>query len=424
MARKVMLRMTKGPIEGRTWAFTEHDTFIFGRAPDCHARLDDSDTTASRHHFLLEVNPPEARIRDLGSRNGTRINGEKSGGRARHETAEEGRARRFPEVDLADGDVIEVGDSALAVSIEGRAAAAPALDADPLAVLLAALDEAPPPAVVAGDEAPAVAGYRIGRRLGSGSMGAVHAATRLSDGAEVAIKVLLARVAVDAEARAAFLREVEALDHLRHPHIVAVLDRGGAGSAFYFVMERCDGGSLDDVLALHDGKLALDRALPIALQALDGLAHAHREGLVHRDVKPANVLFTGDGTAKLSDFGLAKRFQQAGLSGMTVTGSFAGTMEYMPREQLTNFKRVTPASDVWSMGATLYRAITGTTPLDFAPDKDPMAVLLLGNVVPLNKRAPTLPAALGAVLDKALARDPKDRFADAGEMRQALTRVR
>ena len=119
MAGKVSLVVTAGPIRGQRFEFTEHDTFLFGRGPDCHARLASNDAASSRHHFILEVNPPQARLRDLGSLNGTHVNGVRHGGRRPSETPEEAAGRQGAEVDLADGDEIRVGATHLKVTIEG-----------------------------------------------------------------------------------------------------------------------------------------------------------------------------------------------------------------------------------------------------------------------------------------------------------------
>ncbi|HYG82480.1 MAG TPA: FHA domain-containing protein, partial [Pyrinomonadaceae bacterium] len=122
MAGRVTLKVTAGPIQGETYAFDEHDTFIFGRGEDCHARLPADDKTASRHHFLLEINPPDVRLRDLGSLNGTYVNGVKHGGRPESLSAEEARDLSYPEVDLQDGDTIKVGDTVFDVRVEAPAA--------------------------------------------------------------------------------------------------------------------------------------------------------------------------------------------------------------------------------------------------------------------------------------------------------------
>jgi len=179
-------------------------------------------------------------------------------------------------------------------------------------------------------------------------------------------------------------------------------------------------------LRRRGGKLSLDEAAPLILQSLEGLAFVHSNGLVHRDIKPENILLTGDRrnrVAKLADLGFTKNFEQAGFSGMTVTGAYAGTPAFMPREQLTNFKYVKPASDVWSIAATFYVMVTGTLPRDFPKGKDPMEVILRGRIIPVRERDPHVPATVAKVLDRALSHSAKDRFADADAMLNAMRKA-
>jgi len=453
MSKSVHLSVTAGPMKGKAFTFEEHDTFLFGRLGECHCCLPD-DGQVSRRHFIVEVNPPDARIRDFGSLNGTYVNEKKIGSREKGETPEQGQKRKYPEVDLKDGDVIKVGQTVLSVKVEAEKATGPALcarcgkdvaeemggrkqgayiclvcrqsiEVDPAKILMDMLakaeGKAPPK-----DGLPVIAGYRIKRRIGVGGFGAVYLAERETDKHPVAIKVMLARVAVDEDARRKFSQEIELLKNLQHPHIVTILDSGSAGSAFYFVMEHCRGGSVADYMEANGGRLAPAVAMPIMLQALEGLAFAHSKGVVHRDLKPPNILLTGTPTqpmAKLADMGLAKNFDKAGFSGMTVTGAFAGTPFFMPKEQLTNFKYVKPVTDVWSMGATFYNVLSGETPRDFPRGCDPMEVILRGEIVPLSKRSPGIPKGICAVLDKAIQASTKDRFQDAGEMLAALRKA-
>jgi len=256
-------------------------------------------------------------------------------------------------------------------------------------------------------------------------MGAVYLARRRADGLNCALKVLLAQVVVDPQARESFLREIEVTRALRHPGIVELFDHGGAGSGFYFAMEYCAGGTVFHMLQRRQTALPVALAGRIALQALDGLAYAHERGFVHRDLKPENLLVT-DAEArgvKITDFGLAKSFQQAGLSGMTATGAAAGTLSFMPREQLTSFRTVKPVSDVWSMAATIYFTLTRQFARDFKPGVDPLQVILKGGVVPIRVRDPRLPAPLAEVIDRALTDDARARYQTAGEFRDALAPV-
>lgn len=465
MPGRVILEVIAGPLRGQAYAFGEHDTFIFGRGEDCHARLSDKDITASRHHFILEVNPPDARIRDLGSLNGTYVNGVRYGGRPGHMTPEEGRGLSHPEVDIHDGDAIKVGETVFKFRVEAAAVRSEKTDQDALSTKAVGpmrcnrcgqdvtaevnvgragdytckaclLDVGTDPAQLlhtiverAKSEGEPVYGdydrYELIKKIGEGGMGSVYLARRKDDGAHVALKVLLARVAVDDYARKAFLREIDITGSLRHLNIVELFDQGSAENGFYFAMEYCPGGSVLDLMEERGGPLPLAEAAPIILQALGGLSYAHERDLVHRDIKPHNVLLTAkrDGVAKLSDFGLAKNFQKAGFSGMTVTGTVGGTLAFMPREQLTNFKRVKPVGDVWSMGATFYYMLTGVTPRNFAPGQKPVDVVMRGEIVPIRQRDSGLPVGVAEVIDRALAKEPADRFQTAAELLDALVKA-
>jgi serine/threonine-protein kinase len=490
MSANIKLEVLKGPMREKEFLFEEHDTFVFGRELDCHACLRE-DNCVSRHHFLLEVNPPDACIRDLGSMNGTYVNGRKIGGRKKGETPEQGAGQHYPEIHLNGGDEIKVGETILVLRVHAPASCCQCgseiPEADKKKWALAAnsflcrscrekqVDKAkralkPSPALCSrcgkdvageigqrhggdyvcaecrakaekdpwralqgllekarlkrnGDPAPAIEGYEIIRQLGIGGYGAVYLARRKKDGLLFAVKVMLARVAVQESSRKAFLHEMGVLKSLRHPNIVSLLEHGTIGSAFYFVMEYCDAGDVADLIGRRGGRVAVAEATAIMLQALDGLAYAHAKGIVHRDLKPGNLLLAGNRAnrvVKVSDFGLAKNFEQAGLSGMTLTGHFAGTPLFMPREQVLNFKRVKPVSDVWSIAATFYYMLTGAPPRETPKGVDPLAAVLGGVSIPIRDRDHNIPKPLAAVIDHALAVDHKKRFQNATELRDAL----
>jgi len=417
MPGAVSLVVTAGPIRGQRFEFTRHDTFLFGRAPDCHARLAASDASASRHHFLLEVNPPLACLRDLGSLNGTHVNGVRHGGRPAGESPEDAAARRGAEVDLCDGDEIRVGATVIRVEVAAPSARSdrgrPATQPSPLEALAAEADTA--------EAAPGrtVGPYEIERLLGKGGMGAVYLARHREGGPNVALKVMLPKMVVDEGAQEIFLREIEVTRALRHPNVVALLDFGPHEGRFYVALEYCPGGSVEALRRRLGGRVPLPATLRIAVDALEGLAAAHEAGFVHRDLKPDNVLLGENGAARLADFGLAKSFQQAGLSGMTATGAVGGTFQFMAREQLTSYREVRPTTDVWSMAATLYFLLTGQHPREFE-GRDPLAVILRGGVVPLRRRDPSLPEDLAVVIDRALDDEPSRRFPTAREFASAL----
>ena len=144
----------------------------------------------------------------------------------------------------------------------------------------------------------------------------------------VAVKVMLSRVAVEPDAQEKFRKEIELMKELRHSNLVGLLEHGSAGGAFYFIMEYCEAGSVADLLHRRGGKLVLDEAIPLMLKSLEGLAFVHQKGHVHRDLKPENILLKGqrqNRNAMIGDLGLAKNFEKAGFSGMTLTGAYAGT---------------------------------------------------------------------------------------------------
>jgi len=417
----VSLSVTKGPAKGKVFTFTEHDTFLFGRMPDCHATFPD-DTQVSRHHFILEACPPKASLRDLGSLNGTYVNGKKYGARKAGESPEEGAKRQYPTVDLKNGDIIEVGKTTISVAIAKQVGH----DAVNAGIQPGELSELSPDQlfqlVFGGEKNPGlieIPGFVAEKELGRGGFGAVYQARRKKDGSRVAIKVMLSEVDATEDAVLRFKREMEVNRQLDHPNIVRFIESGSHKGAFYFVMELCDGGSLMDLYNKNRGPLTQEQLMPHALKALEGLAFAHSKGFVHRDLKPGNILIH-KGIARVADFGMSKSFQMAGLSGMSMTGKTAGTPVFMPPEQIINFKYVKPVSDVFSMGATLYYLLTGSFPFEFTEKRDPMDVILNDDVVPIRKRIASIPKPLAATIDRAVTKKHKDRFPDAGELLKAL----
>jgi serine/threonine protein kinase len=269
-----------------------------------------------------------------------------------------------------------------------------------------------------------IAGHEIERQLGRGGFGAVYLVRDRQTGERMALKIMLAQALVDENARKRFLREIETMRLLRHPHIVRLRTSGAVGDFFYFTMEYCPGGSLAAYMQQR-GRRPLREAGPIMLEALDGLAAAHAAGIVHRDVKPANLLLAGPSApwiTKVGDLGLSRKFTEAGFSGLTATGTRGGDLLYMPREQLLHFHQVRPASDVWAAGATFYILLTGRHPRQTPPGQrlDPLRLVLEGETVPIRQVEPGLPEGVADVLDRALHPEPEARYQSAGEMRRAL----
>jgi serine/threonine-protein kinase len=265
-----------------------------------------------------------------------------------------------------------------------------------------------------------LAHYTVTDRLGAGGMGVVYRATDTRLERDVALKVLPAAELTNPVARERLLREARTASRLNHPHVCTVHEVGEAGSRAYIAMEFVDGPTLSALV--RDGGLPLEQALRYAGQIADALAHAHERGVIHRDLKCANVVITAEGRAKVLDFGLAKRLPDAAREGtesdtsITKPGTVAGTLAYMAPEQL----RGQPAdrrSDVWSFGVTLYEMLARARPFGGTTTFDLTAAILQAPPAPLPA---TVPPALRAVVARCLAKDPADRYASGGELRAAL----
>jgi pSer/pThr/pTyr-binding forkhead associated (FHA) protein len=433
MTEPVVIQATAGALTGRQWAFSDPDLVVVGKEADCTLRLPADDAYASRHHALIEVRPPRVVVRDLGSLNGTYVNDEKIGARAPTETPEQGRGHVYREVELRDQDVVRLSGTELRVTVPRAMAGTPPQPAVPQAA-----DSVDDPAELLirlllqrgrGRQPSAprtIPGYQLGRMLGQGGMGAVYLARRLRDDAQVAVKVMLAEAPAGSQGRQMFEREFAMQQRMGdHPNCVPVLDYGLADRGAFFVMEFCPGGSVDVLMQRRGGRLGVAEAAPIMLDALQGLAHAHAHDVVHRDLKPQNILLSvpDGGTARLTDFGLAKDFELAGMSGMTRTGAVGGTPVFLPREQVVDFKYAKPDTDVCGMAATFYNLLTGCFWRDFPSDRDPINVLLSEPVIPIRRRDPALPRGLAAVIDRAASDDPAQRYPTAREFRDALLEV-
>jgi hypothetical protein len=261
--------------------------------------------------------------------------------------------------------------------------------------------------------------YRIIEQIGRGGMATVYRAVQPSLSRQVAIKVLPEFFTDDAQFHDRFKQEAMAVASLRHSNILTVFDSGEADGIAYLVTELVDGGTL----AARLGKpLPIDECLRIAGAVASALDYAHGRGIVHRDVKPGNVLLTKDGTPILSDFGLVHMMAtptQETITRLTVAGTTIGTPEYMAPEQITN-SDVGPAADVYALAVTVYEMLTGAVP--YHADT-PLNVILARMNTPLPRprdRNPEIPEAVEVALLKGLATDPADRYRTAGELVQAI----
>ncbi len=259
--------------------------------------------------------------------------------------------------------------------------------------------------------------YRVGARLGGGGMGEVYEATQEDLGRRVAIKVMSGPFAHDPDLIQRFQREARAVAALGHPHIVGVTDfQDNPGEPPFFVMERLVGESLGDRLA-RDRSVEAMRLARIAEQVLSALAAAHEAGLVHRDVKPDNVFLcrtdTGDDLVKLLDFGVAKVAEEGGR--LTTTGAIVGTLAYMAPEQARS-EAVDARADIYALGACMYHALTGRPPYEAPTAARLLAMLASTEPPPIEALRPDIDPVLRAIVARAMARDPAQRYATARAM--------
>src|ERR671910_1201849 len=260
--------------------------------------------------------------------------------------------------------------------------------------------------------------YRVLNRLGSGGMADVYEAEDTQLGRRVALKLLYRRFAEDAEFVERFRREASSAAGLSHPNVVQVFDRGEWNGTYYIAMELLQGRNLKEVVRDH-GALDPALAVDIVLQILKAARFAHRRGVVHRDIKPHNVMVDEEGRAKVTDFGIAR----AGASDMTETGSIMGTAQYLSPEQAQG-QPVSARSDLYSSGVMLYELLTGKVPFDA---ESPVTIALKHvseAPVPPSQLNPAVSPALDAVVLRALEKDPALRFADADEFAAALLDAR
>src|SRR6266404_6226726 len=259
--------------------------------------------------------------------------------------------------------------------------------------------------------------YLIQRKLGSGGMADVYLADDQELGRQVALKMLNERHASDDQFVERFRREAQSAAGLNHPNIVSIFDRGRAEGTYYIAMEYLDGRTLKELL-VRNGPTPIPIAIDYARQILGALSFAHRNGIIHRDIKPHNIVVGGDGRLKVTDFGIAR----SGASQMTEAGSIVGTAQYLSPEQARGAP-VDPRSDLYSLGIVLYEMLTGNVP--FTGDT-PLEIAMkhLSEVpVPPSELRDDVPDDLDLVVLRALAKDPEDRYQTADEMNADLARI-
>jgi hypothetical protein len=383
---------------------------VVGRALDCPITLS-GDGRASRHHAAFEMRGPQVWVRDLGSRNGTMI-----GGRAQVEAP------------LGIGEHVQVGGSKLwlepaggsgVIEVEriaacqrcGRAMPDHEIpqDAGSSADIVCA-------ACQAGSGMPQIPGFQFKKLLGKGGVGSVWLAfdERLKE--EVALKVLQPQsgAAPIKGALARFVREARALEALNHPNVVRLLGSGIHEAYHYLVLEYVEGSDYDE-LRKKRGKISAEETCTVALAVLGALEMAHGMGIVHRDVKPGNILRDNDGSVKLTDFGLARLASQTGLSVQSMSSAGMGSPLYVPPEQILAVENADARSDLYSLGASMFHMIAGRPVFDGKAVAEVVAKVLDDPPPELHIVEPSCPKGLSQAIAWALQKDPTRRYQTAAE---------
>lgn len=370
--------LLKAP-DGRLSETEVGDCLLVGRGAACGLRIEDD--LASRQHAQIDRAGDQYILRDLGSRNGTRLNGASVGS-----------------APLAFGDEIAIGH-----------------------IRLLFVEQAPS-ALVGSD----VAGYRVLEQIGSGGMGIVYRAHQLTLDRVVALKVLHPRLIAQPKFITRFLREARAAGALNHVNLVHVHDVGQWRDTYYYAMEYVDGHTVFEELRRH-GAFLPSRAIAITLQVATALAHAHARGILHRDVKPENIMLANDGTAKLADLGLATSAQledpnrERGPDGRIRVW---GSPSYMAPEVATG-RAADPRSDLYSLGATLFHMLAGRAPFHGGTASEILKKHVAEPLPDLHHLAPhPIPQDIIPIIERLMAKRPERRYPTADELIADLTVVR
>jgi serine/threonine protein kinase len=434
MSNKVNIIGISGPGQHWDYSSAEPAVCIIGKAEDCNIHIE-GDEDLSRHHCLIDINPPILTVEDLKSKNGTLVNGTDISGKEQ------------PTL-LKNGDTVAAGETIFLVKVEGfvpqsistvsRPREESVQQEDSLSSFISELKGAKPQKT---ERVKEIAGFEIVSQLGEGAAGAVYLVEEPETHQQIALKTMLPDIAVDVEHKARFIRESKSMELLSHPNIVKILGSGVSAGVFYFTLEYCNGGNLEDLVNSQNTPMPYQKAIGYTLDVLEGLDYLHNVevpniqlddgsvgtamGLVHRDIKPGNILLdaTSKGmVAKIADFGLAKAFNLAGLRGLTQTGALGGTMDFVCRQQIINYKYAKPEVDIWSTAAVLYYLLAGIPPRPFYKIKHSISALLETDPVSIANRRKDLPEGLVEIIDFALS-DSKDlAYKTAASLKEDLER--
>lgn len=424
----VVLTFVGGPNRGEHIPIEKGTKLTLGRSSSAGHKIRDSHL--SRLHFEIDFTGQRAIVRDMDSRNGVFVNGRKVNNKllgpndrllAGEQTFDVRYADSMDDLSLEEAEeTLTFNEERYACVLCGRA------------ISLATFAEGnvqeqlgkylcPDCSVVVSFNSREFEGYEIEKRLGSGSNGMVYQAKQLLLDRTVALKILIKHDGLSPRVESRFLREATTISRLSHPNIVKVYDACTFARGYFIVMECFEGNDLQAMIEDY-GTPSLAIGVSVGLQILDALEYAASQQIVHRDVKPANILYRPqDGIAKLSDFGLAK---QVGVSSGTRDGEGVGTPCYMPPEQVNNARNVDHRADIYALGASFYHLFSGRFPVMADNLQDFMKGILERDPPPIERYNPKLPPELCTLIRRAMRKDPDERFPTHAAMRDALDEVR
>jgi len=401
----IRVRLEHGQGAGATWRLALPGVYTLGRVPQSSIQV--LDMRVSKEHAEIHIGENgTAVLKDLGSTHGCQVNGQPVNG----------------QVPLKAGDELRLGLSILRVLSDGQADK----DATPAAGRTANTGSVPNPAAVethrtlppdalVGKE---LGGYRVERKVGAGGMGGVYVAEQLSLHRKVALKVLSEKFAADRDFVDQFVNEARAAGALNHPNVVQVYDVGQADGQYFFSMEVMPGGSIED--KVKGGAVEWGDALNWFLDSANALIFARKKGILHRDVKPDNLMLAEDGSAKLCDLGLAKKSEHGDLMNQGIIG----TPHFISPEAIRRRPDIDHRTDLYSLGCTFYRILTGKNPYPGTTVKE----ILLGHLnkpVPrVSATNPDIPKDLDDIVYNLMQKEADKRFATPEDLLQALDKVR
>ena len=482
---KVILNVISGSEKGRCFQFDQPDTILVGRSKDCHLRLSSDDPYISRRHFLIEICPPRCVLKDLNSSNPPHVNGKK-----------------VYETELYQDDVIAAGYTQLQIAIEQDVRIATCNRCGEV-IPLAAADTPPdlcsqcmeeeerkqrvmpkPSSDLAihcincgkdiGEKANSdgrakellgdveylcegcyekeseINGYAVIGRLGEGGMGKVDLVCHRQTGRLLALKTISKLSGADMVKR--FEREVRFTRDLVHENLIRYFDSGIHRREPYLVMQYISDGNLEDMLIARGRPLEAQEAGLCISGVLSGLETMHKNKMIHRDIKPQNILIkkdiSGKVIPKITDLGLAKKYSESGGSVLTQRGVAMGTILYMPPEQIRDTRSVREPADLYSVGVTLYYLLTGKFPFDFPTQLEiqelrdnlhkekslgelmmflvsqkrlsPMHIILTEEPIPVRERNPEISKKLARIVDRSVKKEIRKRYQTASEFKKDL----